>query len=128
MPPRSPTSRPASRASSSRGRTPVAKITTSTSMEEPSLKTIFSTAIRPLMAEVAVPTRTSTSMASMRRLSDSPPPSSTWRGISLGANSTTVVSAPSFFSAPAASRPNRPPPMTAPLTRRFGLRSCRVST
>ena len=48
------------------------------------------------------------------RRSVAPPASSTCPGISRGANSTTWVSRPSCDSALAASRPSRPPPMTAP--------------
>ena len=71
---------------------------------------------------VAVEVRTVTPSFSISRRSASPPPSSTWSGISRGANSTTVVSTPIAVSAPAASRPSRPPPTTAPRTGRFRLR------
>lgn len=59
----------------------------------------------------------------MVRSSAAPPPSSTWTGISRGANSTTWVDSPSPFSAPAASRPSSPPPTTAPVAAPFAYSS-----
>jgi len=100
----------------------VAKITTSAGIRVPSAKVIWLT--RPSWADsfaVAVDVRTVTPSPAMIRRSASPPPSSTCNGISRGANSTTVVSTPSAVSAPAASRPSRPPPITAPRTGRSSL-------
>jgi len=117
-PPRSPVARPASRARASRGRTPVAKTTTSTSRWVPSAKSIRLTwpVCEALSRDVAVDVRTSMPRFVMRRRRASPPPSSTWSAMRRGANSTTVDGTPSACRAPAASRPSRPPPTTAPRT------------
>src|SRR6266508_3369148 len=127
-PPRSPSCSPASRASSSRGRTPAANTTTSAAMSLPSATDTALTA-PPGAAFTLVTwaeTLTSTSRPAISRRSAVPPPSSTCSGISRGANSTTVVSAPSARSAPAASSPSRPPPTTRPRT--APSRRCRRSS
>lgn len=64
---------------------------------------------------VPTPVWTLSPMSSMVRSSAAPPPSSTCTGISRGANSTMCDVSPRPFSAPAASRPSRPPPTTAPV-------------
>ena len=117
MPPRSPTGSPHSRASWSRGRTPAEKTTRSVSSSESSDSLMPTTAPFPPVTTSWVPTPvcTSTPSPATIRRSASPPPSSTWTGISRGANSTTWVVSPRPLSAPAASRPSSPPPTTAPV-------------
>ena len=119
-PPRGPASRPAARASSSRGVTPVATTTTSTSSRPPSANSSRPTAPWRFarMRVVAVSTRTATPSWLMSRRSASPPPRSTCADIRCVPNWMTVLRAPSACSAPAASSPSRPPPMTAPRTGR----------
>ena len=93
MPPRSPTSRPASRPSWSRGRMPAANTTMSASRSSPSANE--SPATRPSSvvrtAAAAAPVRTSRPSASTWRRRARPPPSSSCTAIRRGANSTTVV-------------------------------------
>ncbi len=125
IPPRSPSARPHSRASSSRGRTPAEKTTRSTASEDPSERAIPLTAPLPstVTSRVPTPVRTVSPRPSTVRSRAAPPPSSTWTGMSRGANSTTWVASPSPFSAPAASRPNSPPPTTAPVAAPFAYAS-----
>ncbi len=125
MPPRCPTARPQSRASWSRGLTPAEKTTRSVARDEPSESDMpFTEPSSPAVTSwVPTPVWTVRPMFSMVRSSAAPPPSSTWTGISRGANSTTCVSRPSPFSAPAASRPSRPPPTTAPVVAVFAYSS-----
>ena len=107
-PPRSPTARPASRASWSRGRTPAEKTTTSRSSSVPLARVASSRPASRRIEATEVPRCTVTLRSSIISRSRAPPPSSTCSGMSRGAISTTCGDMPSRRSARAASRPSRP--------------------
>ncbi len=124
MPPRSPTARPAARASSSRGRMPAENTIRSVSSSLPSAKRMRCACARAVDDLDACSCRCGypRPARAMRARSTRPPTSSICTAISRGANSTTWVSSPRSLSALAASSPSRPPPMTTP---RLGLRTGR---
>ena len=120
-PPRGCTSRSAARASSSRGRTPTVKTTTSVRSYEPSRNS----------SPVTWPERSGSRrvvlvpvLTRMPRRFDQPLERvarrcrSSWADMSRSEDCTTVHATSRPCSAPAASRPSRPPPMTVPVSGR----------
>ncbi len=115
MPPRSASSSPHSRASSSRGRIPAENTSTEASIVDPSdscTDSVPSAAFSMACVDTLVCTVNPRSVTS--RVSRAPPPSSTCRCMSRGLSSTTCGANPMSRSALAASNPSSPPPITTP--------------
>mmetsp|Transcript_13311 Transcript_13311/g.24489 ORF Transcript_13311/g.24489 Transcript_13311/m.24489 type:complete len:208 (+) Transcript_13311:396-1019(+) len=117
MPPRWPISRPHCRASSSRGLMPHDTTTKSTSSLDLCPSSSSATASTPSQphdtSSNLTSVCTSTPRASTFSLSRSPATRSTCATMSCGATSSTCVRKPKFTRAFAASKPNKPPPITA---------------
>ena len=115
-PPRSPISRPQSRANWSRGRMPAENTIRSVSSTLSSWKTMRWRLASPSSIRCVARSRsTCTPSASIFSRSSSPPSLSTCMGIRREANSTTAVSRFNPRRAFAASRPSKPPPTTTPV-------------
>ena len=97
----------------------------STSSSVPSANFMVLRAVSPsaTISKVFLLVCTCTPSFSIFLRSCSPPSRSSCSAINTGENSITCVCTPSAFNAPAASSPNKPPPITTPLLLRLAVAS-----